>query len=57
MLNLASLVSASMWKPEGCDCQRFNVKIDSNLVTVRGMILNLTVICQRCHVKITRVGL
>jgi len=45
MLNLASLVSASIWKPEGNDCQSFNVELDSNLVTVRDVMLSLTVIC------------
>jgi len=57
MLNLASLVSASIWKPEGSDCQRFNIELDSNLITVRGVILNLTVIYQRCNVNMTRVSL
>ena len=56
MLNLASLVSASIWKPKGSDYQKFNVELDSNLVTVRGVILNLTVIYQRCSVNMTRVG-
>jgi len=44
MLNLASLVSASIWKPEESDYLRFNVKLGSNLVNVRDVILNLTVI-------------
>ena len=57
MLNLISLVSDLIWKVEGSDCQRFNVELYSNLVTARGMILNLTVICQRCNVNMTRVGL
>jgi len=57
MLNLASLVSALIWKPEGSDCQRFNVELGSNLITVRGVVLNLTVICQRCSVNLTRVDL
>jgi len=57
ILNLASLVSTSIWKPEGSDCQRFNVELDSNLITVRGVILHLTVIYQRCNVNMTRVGL
>jgi len=57
MLNLASLVSTSIWKPEESDCQRFNVEIGSNLITVRGIILNLTVICQMCNVNMTRVDL
>jgi len=57
MLNLATLVSALIWKPEGSDSQRFNVELDNNLITVRGVILNLTVICQRCNVNMTRVGL
>jgi len=57
MLNLASLVSASIWKPEGSNCQRFNVELGSNLITVRGVILNLTVICQRCNVNMTKVDL
>ena len=47
MLNLASLVSALIWKPEGSDCQRFKVELDSILITVRGVILKLTVICVR----------
>ena len=37
MLNLASLISASIWKPEESDCQRFNVELGSNLITVRGV--------------------
>jgi len=57
MLNLASLVSALIWKPEGSDCQRFNVELGSNLITVRGVVLNLTVICQKCSVNLTRVDL
>ena len=28
-------------------------ELDSNLITVRGMVLNLTVICQRCNVNLT----
>jgi len=47
MLNLASLVSVLIWNPEESDCQRFNVKLGSYLITVRGVILNLTVIV-RC---------
>jgi len=46
MLNLASLISASIWKPEESDCQRFNVEYGSNLITVKGVVLNLTVIYQ-----------
>jgi len=38
MLNLASLVSALIWKAEGSDYQRFSVKLGSNLVIVRGVI-------------------
>jgi len=57
MLNLASLISVLIWKPEESNCQRFNVELDSNLTTDRGVILNLTVICQRCSVNITRVDL
>ena len=38
ILNLASLVSALIWKPEGSDCQRFNVELGNNFVTVRGVI-------------------
>jgi len=38
MLNLASLVSASIWKPEKSDCQRFNVELGKNLITIRGDI-------------------
>ena len=45
MLNFTSLVSASIWRPEESDCQRFNFELDSNLITIRGVILNLTVIC------------
>jgi len=55
MLNLASLVSASIWKPKESDCQRFNVELGSNLITARGVILNLTIICQRCNINMTRV--
>jgi len=57
MLNLASLISALILKPKESDCQRFNVKLDSNLITVRGVVLNLIVICQRCSVNMIRVGL
>jgi len=57
MLNLASLILASIWKPEESDCQRFNVELGSNLITVRGVALNLKVICQRCDVNMTRVDL
>ena len=53
MLNLKSLVSALIWKPERNDCQRFNVELGSDLITVRGVVLNLTVICQRCNVNLT----
>ena len=53
MLNLASLVSALIWRPEESDCQWFNVELGNNLITVRGVILNLTVICQRCSVNMT----
>ena len=53
MLNLASLVSVLIWKPKESDCQRFNVELGSNLITVEGVILNLTVICQRCSVNMT----
>jgi len=57
MLNLASLVSASTWMPEESDYQRFNVKLGSNLITVRGVILNLTVICQRCNINMIKIDL
>jgi len=53
MLNIASLVSTSIWKPEKSDCQRFNIELGNNLITVRDVILNLTVICQRCSVNMT----
>ena len=53
MLNFASLVSASIWRLEESECQRFNIELGSNLITVRGVILNLTVICQRCSVNMT----
>jgi len=53
MLNLASLITASIWEPEESDCQRFNVELCNNLITVRGVILNLTIICQRCSVYMT----
>ena len=51
------LISASIWKPEESNCQRFNIELGSNLITVIGVALNLTVICQRCDVNITRVDL
>jgi len=57
MLNLASLISASIWKPEENYCQRFNIELGNNLITVRGVVLNLTVICQRCSVNMTVVNL
>jgi len=53
MLKLTSLVSALIRRPGKSDCQRFNIELDSNLITVRGMILNLTVICQECSVNMT----
>ena len=56
MLNLASFISASTWKPEESDCQ-FNVEVSSNLIIVRGVILNLTVVCQRCNINVTIVDL
>jgi len=57
MLNLASLVSASIWKPEESDCQRFNVELGRDLITARGVILNLTVISQRCNINMVTVDL
>jgi len=57
MLNLASLVSALIWKPKGNDYQRCNIELGRNLITVRGVILNLTIFYQRCSVNMTRVGL
>ena len=57
MLNLASLISVSIWKPKESDFQRFNIKLGSNLITVRGVVLNLTVIYQRCDVNMTKVNL
>jgi len=39
MLNLASLISTSIWKPEGSDCQKFNVELNNSLINVRGVIL------------------
>jgi len=53
MLNLASLVSASILRPEESDCQRFNIELDINLITVRTVILNLIVFCQRCSINMT----
>jgi len=35
----------------------FNVELGSNLITVKGVVLNLTVICQRCDVNMTVVDL
>ena len=55
MLNLASLISASIWRPEESDYQRFSIKLGSNLITVRGVVLNLTVICQRCNINLTEL--
>ena len=57
MLNLASLISASVWNLRRSDCQRFNIELDSNLITVRSVMLNLKVICQRCDVNLTRINL
>jgi len=57
MLNLTMLVSASIWKAEEINCQSFNVELASNLITVRSVILNLTVIYQRCNVNLTKVDL
>ena len=57
MLNLESLISASIWKPEKSDCQRFNIELGSNSITVGGVMLNLTVICQRCNVNLTEIDL
>jgi len=53
MLDLASLVSASIWRLEESDCQRFNIELGSNLITIRGVVLNLTVICHKCSVNMT----
>ena len=53
MLNLVSFISASIWKPEESDCQRFNVELG----TIRSVVLNLIVICQRCDVNMIRVDL
>ena len=36
MLNLASLISASLWNLKESDCQRFNVEFGSKII-VRGM--------------------
>ena len=55
MLNLVSLISASIWKPEESGCQRFNVELGNNLISVRGVVLDLTVNCQRCDINITIV--
>ena len=57
MLNLASFISVSIWKPEESDYQRFNFELGSNLITVIGVILNLTVSCQRCNINLTRFNL
>ena len=57
MLNLASLISVSIWKPEESNCQKFNVELGSNLITIRGVIFNLTIICQGCNVNMTKVDL
>jgi len=57
MLNLASLVSGSIWRPEESDYQRFNIELGSNLITVRCVTLNLTIIGQRCKINMTRVDL
>jgi len=43
MLNLASLISALIWKPKESDYHRFNIELGSNLITIRGVVLNLTV--------------
>ena len=53
MLKLVSLISTSIWKHEESDGQRFNIELGSNLISVRGVILNLTGICQRCSVNMT----
>jgi len=57
MLNLASLVSGSIWRHEENDYQRFNIELGSNLITVRCVILNLTIICQKCKINMIRVDL
>ena len=57
MLNLASFISSSIWKPEENNYQKYNVELSRNLITVIGVILNLTVICQRGSVNMTRVDL
>ena len=57
MLKLESLILASIWNPEKSDCQRSNAVLSRNLITVRSVILNLTVIYQRCNVNMTRVDL
>ena len=38
-------------------CQRFDIKLGSNLITVRGVVLNLIIIYQRCDVNMTTVDL
>jgi len=53
MLNLASLVSALIWRPEESDCQRFNIELGSNLITVRDVILNLNSNLSECSVNMT----
>ena len=39
------------------NCQRFNIELGSNSITVRSVVLNLTVIYQRCIVNLTVVNL
>jgi len=39
MLNLASLILALIWKAEKSDCQSFNIKLGSNLITIIGVVL------------------
>ena len=42
---------------EESDYQRFNVELGSNLITVRGVVLSLIVICERLDVNMIRVDL
>ena len=32
----------------------FNIELGSNLITVRGVVLNLTVICQKCNFELDK---
>ena len=57
MLNLGRSSQLRYGSLRKSNCQRFNIELGSNSITIRGVVLNLTVICQRCNVNLTIVKL